>query len=231
MRYLTMLASVVKLTVRYGQKTVDKSLLKVTGRDARRQAILDIARDVFMKDGFAAASMSSIAALLGGSKATLYNYFSSKEELFIAMIEDQCERNHPILFDFDPEDGVFVEVLRRLGERFVRLMISDDIVAMHRLVIAEASRFPELGRTLYEAGPKRGHARLSAFLREAMPRNGLHADDVERAAAQLMDLCLADLYRQRLWNVRGVASPAEIGASVDYALATFLTAYRTPQCA
>jgi AcrR family transcriptional regulator len=207
---------------------MDKSSPKATGRDARRQAILDIARDVFMQDGFAASSMSSIAARLGGSKGTLYNYFSSKEELFIAMVQDQCDRNHALLFDFDAAGGDFIEVLRRLGERFVRIMLSDDMLDMHRLVIAEAARFPELGKALYEAGPKRGHARLSAFLRAEMHRNGLHAEDVDRAAAQLMDLCLTNLYRQRLWNVRGAATADEIHANVDDALKTFMAAHSAP---
>jgi AcrR family transcriptional regulator len=204
---------------------MDMNSPKAIGRDARRQAILDIARDIFMQEGFAAASMSSIAARVGGSKATLYNYFSSKEELFTAMVQDQCDRNHAILFDFDAGDGDFIEALRRLGERFVRLMLSDEILAMHRLVIAEAGRFPELGQTLYEAGPKRGHARLSAFLRDHMHRNGLRADDMDRAAAQLMDLCLTDLYRQRLWNVRGAPTAEEVHANVDEALRTFIAAH------
>jgi AcrR family transcriptional regulator len=204
---------------------MDSTSCKVTGRDARRQGILDIARDVFLKEGFAAASMSSIAARVGGSKATLYNYFSSKEELFVAMIQDQCDRNNALLFDFEADSGDFHDVLRRLGERFVRLMVSDDILDLHRLVIAEAARFPEIGQTLYEAGPKRGHARLSAFLRDAMPSNGLYARDVDLAAAQLMDLCLTDLYRQRLWNVRGAPTPEEIHANVDEALKIFIAAH------
>jgi len=204
---------------------MDKSSAKATGRDARRQGILDIARDVFLKEGFAATSMSSIAARVGGSKATLYNYFSSKEELFVAMIQDQCDRNHAFMFDFHADGGEFIEALRGLGERFVSLMLSDEILDLHRLVIAEASRFPEIGQTLYAAGPKRGHARLSAFLRDAMPRHGLHADDIDRAASQLMDLCLTDLYRQRLWNVRGPPTPEEVRANVDDALRTFLAAH------
>jgi len=205
---------------------MDKSSARVTGRDARRQGILDIARDVFLKEGFAAASMSSIAARVGGSKATLYNYFASKEELFVAMIQDQCDRNHALLFDFDAGVGDFIEVLRRLGERFVRIMLSDEMLDMHRLVIAEAVRFPELGMALYQAGPKRGHARLSAFLRAEMHRNGLQADDIDRAAAQLMDLCLTDLYRQRLWNVRDAPTTEEVHANVDNALKTFIAAHR-----
>ena len=53
-------------------------------RDARRELILDVAQEVFLEEGFANASMSTIAARLGGSKGTLYNYFKSKDDLFTA---------------------------------------------------------------------------------------------------------------------------------------------------
>jgi hypothetical protein len=58
-----------------------------------------------------------------------------------------------------------------------------------------------------------------------MHRNGLHADDIDRAAGQLMDLCLTDLYRQRLWNVRGPPTADEIRTNVDHALKTFIAAH------
>ena len=57
-------------------------------RDQRREAILEVAREVFTEEGYAAASMSTIAARLGGSKGTLYNYFKSKEELFGAYVRE-----------------------------------------------------------------------------------------------------------------------------------------------
>ena len=61
---------------------------KARGGDAeRRSAIMDCAEDIFLEEGFQAASMSAIAARLGGSKGTLYNYFESKEELYAAVIE------------------------------------------------------------------------------------------------------------------------------------------------
>src|ERR1700761_2914102 len=59
--------------------------------DDRRKAILAIAREIFLTEGYAAASMSAIAARLGGSKGTLYNYFPSKEGLFAEFMRDQCE--------------------------------------------------------------------------------------------------------------------------------------------
>ena len=68
--------------------------------DARRRAILDVASEVFLAQGYAAASMSEIATRLGGSKGTLYNYFRSKEELIGALIADTCQ--WPAIAIFDP---------------------------------------------------------------------------------------------------------------------------------
>jgi AcrR family transcriptional regulator len=67
---------------------MDDGCKQATAKDVRRQAIMQIARDIFLEEGYAAASMSAIAARLGGSKGTLYNYFASKEELFKAVIQD-----------------------------------------------------------------------------------------------------------------------------------------------
>ena len=76
-----------------------------TARDRRRDAIIDVAREVFFEEGYAAASMSSIAARLGGSKGTLYNYFRSKDELFEAQVRDGCERLAAGTFDPRPRTG------------------------------------------------------------------------------------------------------------------------------
>src|SRR5580698_7433873 len=77
----------------------------LTRSDAKRRAILDVASEVFVAQGYAATSMSEIAARLGGSKGTLYNYFRSKEELFSAFIVDTCQGPAMTYFDRLPPIG------------------------------------------------------------------------------------------------------------------------------
>jgi len=91
-------------------------------RDLRREAILSIALQVFMEEGYAAASMSTIAARLGGSKGTLYNYFRSKAELFVAVIQSQCDIHQNQIFDIPDQD--LRRFLSQLAGRFARLMMS-----------------------------------------------------------------------------------------------------------
>src|SRR5947208_8772182 len=75
------------------------------GKDERRDAIVAIAREAFAADGYAGTSMSSIAARLGGSKGTLYSYFKSKEELFIAVVQSKCEKIQEMLNQAEIEGG------------------------------------------------------------------------------------------------------------------------------
>jgi AcrR family transcriptional regulator len=192
-------------------------------RDLKREVILKIAHEVFVQDGYAASSMSSIAAKVGGSKGTLYNYFRSKAELFVAVIQHQCELHQNQLFDLPEQD--IGSYLHEIAGRFARLMMSEEVITIHRIVVAEATRFPEIGEALYEAGPKRGKKRLIEYLQRAMDDGRMKQADPERAAEQAMELALAGIYRRRLWNVGPIPTEAEIDANIEAGLATFRAAY------
>lgn len=192
-------------------------------RDLKRDTILSIALQVFIEEGYAAASMSTIAARVGGSKGTLYNYFRSKAELFVAVIQNQCEIHQDHIFAFaDPDVRGF---LTELARRFVRLLLSDEVIAIHRIVVAEATRFPEIGEALYEAGPKRGKQRMIAYLNQAMADGRLKPADPERAAEQAMEMALGGMYRRRLWNVGPIPTEQEIEAAITSAVDVFMAAY------
>ena len=193
-------------------------------RDLKRDTILAIALQVFLEEGYAAASMSTIASRVGGSKGTLYNYFRSKAELFVAVIQDQCDIHQTQIFDVPDQD--IRAFLIELGRRFVRLLLSEEVITLHRIVVAEATRFPEIGEALYEAGPKRGKQRLVAYLREAIADGRLKAScNPERAAEQAMEMALGGMYRRRLWNVGPTPTDEEIEAAIASAIDVFMIAY------
>jgi len=205
---------------------MDDGCIRVTAKDIRRQTILEIARTTFMEDGYAAASMSTIAARLGGSKGTLYNYFASKEELFRAVIEDQCERKMALMFDgVATNDDDVAHGLRTLGSRYATVVLSDDVMTFTRMLVSEVLRFPALGQTMYEAGPREGVRRLSAYMEEQMQAGRLRSTDSRRAAEQFLELCLAGLYRPRLWNVIAPPSAKAIDDNIEAAVETFVAAF------
>ena len=194
---------------------------RTTSRDSRRKTILDIARDIFLEQGFAATSMSQVAVRLGGSKGTLYNYFASKEELFSAMVTEECEDEFLAMTDFEAHDTL-EESLRRFGARFMRYLLSNKGLGFHRLMAAEAARFPELGAMFYAAGPQRTTERLAALLKEAMDAGELRTAEPEVAAGFLMGLLKSTLHHRCVWNVQAPMPPRAMEAHVAQAVEVFL---------
>ena len=226
-RYGHMLAAAVDVvkagTYAQAQMALSKAQAK---RDERRNLILDVARDCFLAEGYAAASMSSIAARLGGSKGTLYNYFKSKEELFAAVMQRQCELIAEQLFDQAHEGDGPRERLSHFGRTFLTMLLSPESLGIQRLVVAESGRFPELGMTFYAAGPRTVQLHVAGYLRRLMDEGILRRADPEIAALHFKDLALSGVYQVRLWGVIGDPTPEEIDERIDRAVDTFLRAYR-----
>jgi len=196
-----------------------------TGRDARRDAILKIALEAFLTDGYAATSMSTIAAKVGGSKATLYNYFTSKEELFSAVIAEKCRDVHQLLFETELEHTDFRPSLTRFAERFLRLVLSDEKIAVFRLITAETARFPELGRAFYCSGPLQGKKFLAEYFDRAVAEGNLKPGDTLVMAGHFFDLCKGELHHRKLWNVTPNPSNEEIRTTAAQSVSVFLAAY------
>src|ERR1700719_191142 len=96
-------------------------------RDQRRENIINVAREVFFEQGYTAASMSTIAARLGGSKGTLYNYFKNKEDLFEAQVRERCGKAADRILEV-ATDGEPQETLTRLGEQYLEHLYSEETV-------------------------------------------------------------------------------------------------------
>src|ERR1700736_6782076 len=127
---------------------------------AKRRQIMDGAREVFLGQGFDAASMTEIARKAGVSKGTLYVYFDSKEQLFEAIAHEACGAQAEGVFSLDPADHDVEAVLTRLGRSFVKFKCRPGAMSPLRTVISISERMPEIGRKHYESGPACGTERL-----------------------------------------------------------------------
>jgi len=199
------------------------------GQDpVKRDQIMEGARRVFMDKGFDAASMNDVTREAGVSKGTIYVYFDNKEELFEALVEEErCKIFQNLYEVLDREDNLR-DVLEDFGMALSYKITSDKVVMAQRTVIGVAERIPELGLRFYEKGPKQGHAKVEAFLKRAIAKGLLEIPDVDLAAYQLSELCMAGLLRQRLYGYRR-QSPAdhEIRYVVRAGVDVFLKAYGT----
>jgi AcrR family transcriptional regulator len=196
-------------------------------RDARREAILDVARDVFLEEGYATASMSAIAARLGGSKGTLYNYFKNKEELFAAYVVRHCAWQRDAMFEISGEVDDIRATLIRVGRTYLSIVLSDFSLSNFRVIVAEAQRTPTIGHAFYETGPKSGAELLGGILERAADRGQLKLSDPVHAAHQFIGLCQNRLMKARLCNAVAEPTPEEIDHEVLPAVEVFLAAFGT----
>jgi len=194
-------------------------------REERREAILDVAAGYFLEHGYAATTMSGIAAALGGSKGTLWSYYASKELLFADVLERvTSEFRAQLSLALNPDEPVETG-LRQFCSRYLARLTHPDGLALHRLVMGEVSRFPEVGRIFYERAPRRVHELLATFLERAMERGELRRADPLEASQFLTALCMARSHLKLLTGVAPVLSPDAAEADAEAAIDVFLRAY------
>src|ERR1700733_13792585 len=169
---------------------------------AKRRQIVEGAREIFLAHGFDAASMNDIARTAGVSKGTLYVYFENKEQLFQAIVEQECRAHAESVFALDAADYDVAAVLTRLGIAYLEFLCRAEKAAALRIVIAIADRMPEIGMVFYETGPAYGIARVAAYLRAQTEAGVLAVEEFEIAAAQFMEACQATLFKPVLFNFR-----------------------------
>lgn len=193
--------------------------------EERRQAMIDVAAEVFNEIGFEGASMAEISARIGGSKATLYNYFNSKEEIFVEVMLKQVGCQFEQAFTaLDDEDDVRAGLLR-LAQHYLEIVLKPEVIAVKRLTMYYAGK-SELGPMLYERGPKRGWTRIAAFLQLKMEAGLLHRSDAWIAALQFRALIEAEWMDVRMLNVVTDVEPAALAASAARAVDAFVYLYQ-----
>jgi AcrR family transcriptional regulator len=193
---------------------------------AKRRQILEGARQVFLRDGFEGASMNDVARAAGVSKGTLYVYFQNKVALFEALIREERRQQAERLCVIGTNGGDLRSVLIEFGINLVETITRPTSLAQLRMVIAVVDKFPQLGRAFYQSGPQVGIDRLSAYLTPLVASGALAIDDVEHAAAQLIELMFAGLLKRVTFGVVDALPSSEIADKVARNVDVFLAAYR-----
>lgn len=193
--------------------------------ESKRDAIVETAGQVFAELGYERTSMSEIAARIGGSKATLYGYFASKEELFLA-VSQAAARQHlaPAFSEFDAGTADLPATLRRFGEKAMAFLCSAQAVMETRMVIGESGN-SDTGCRFYESGPCKGLQVLGDFLLRAMDDGNLRRADPEVASRHLHGLLQSELLWPLLYGAKAVVTRPQIRAAVDRGVAVFMAAY------
>ena len=148
---------------------------------------------MFFANGFVGTSMDQVAATAAVSKQTVYKHFSDKEALFREVVTDVVRaRDGGITAEFlSTGEGSIEERLRSFARNFLQGVMQPNVLKLRRLVIGEVGRFPELGQSFYDLGPKRAVGQLALALREAAAGRGMSLEDPELAAEHLLWLILS----------------------------------------
>jgi TetR/AcrR family transcriptional repressor of mexJK operon len=194
--------------------------------EQKADAILCAAAELFLRNGFQTTSMDAVAQRAGVSKQTVYSHFANKEELFKA-----CIRAKVAGYGFEDTARVTTGDLRTalltIARRFVDLLFDPEVIAMHRVVMAEAVSQPRIAALFYESGPQRTKAAVSVFLQEHVVRGRLRIGDdhLFYAAVQLLNMAIGMYQTELLLGLRQSVSDEELQPHLERVVEDFLRLY------
>ena len=209
--------------------TVALSTLPPETRSARkRQAIMDAATSLFLRQGYLGTSMDQVAALASVSKQTVYKHFADKYQLFNAIVLDVAGTIDTFLAKLTvlQQTQNLESDLHELARWYISSVAQPHVIQLRRLVISEVVRFPELGRAYYERAPKQSIEALADCFGGLSQRGLLHMEDPLLAAYHFAYLVLAiPQDRALLLGEDQPFTPAELERFADAAVRVFLAAY------
>lgn len=193
---------------------------------AKRAAILDAAKEMFIEQGFNGVSMDSIAARAGVSKLTVYSHFGDKDTLFAEAIRTKCVEMMPDELFITDSNGPLRDQLIGIGHAFFTLVSSDAAIATQRMMMSPDTD-DHVRQMFWQAGPARTNSALTEFLRARCERGELQIDDLTTATRQFFCLVKGELHAHLMCGLCTTPdapdTDSHLAASVDF----FLRAYAT----
>jgi TetR/AcrR family transcriptional repressor of mexJK operon len=191
----------------------------------KRAAILQAAKRLFTTQGFDGTSMDAIATAAGVSKLTVYSHYQDKERLFTAAVECVCQEQLPSELFMADLKGPIRKQLLTIARAFFALITSEEAIAVHRTIVANAQQSPRLGQLFWEAGPKRTQEAFESFLRAEVEGSKLDIPDTKRAAMQFFCLLKGELHARREFGCGEPFTQREIDDHINATVDLFLRAY------
>ncbi|ASK33302.1 TetR family transcriptional regulator [Alcanivorax sp. N3-2A] len=193
----------------------------------KAHTILRAARDVFLEHGFSAATTDMIQQAAGVSKSTVYAHFPTKEALFTAVVEAECESflEGVQSIQFQPK-GVEA-LLHTLACTYLDIVLSPVALAQYRVLVGEAPKFPELAHRFYQAGPRAMIRRASELMASAADAGELDFGGLsaETAATAFANLVRSELQQHYLLHPEARPSRAQVEQWAEVCVNLFLRAF------
>jgi TetR/AcrR family transcriptional regulator, mexJK operon transcriptional repressor len=193
----------------------------------KARLVLAGARAVFLANGFSAATTDMIQQAAGVSKSTVYSHYPNKEALFVAVVEAECELFLKTVRERNFPEERLADILNAIAQAYLEVVLSRDGLALYRMVVSEAPRFPELGRRFYLAGPGALNNIVAGALEVAASKGEVDLGGIgrESAAALFANMVRGEAQMQCLTHPESPASAAQRDRWANDAVAAFLRAF------
>jgi TetR/AcrR family transcriptional repressor of mexJK operon len=191
----------------------------------KRAAILDAAKRLFPTRGYDGVSMDAIAMEAGVSKLTVYSHFKDKDALFAETVRAKCEEQLPPQLFMADLKGPLRKQLRGIAKGFFELIMSEEALAMHRMMTAQARTDSKLPLMFWEAGPKRVQDGFAQFLRAEVEAGQLQIADIPRAASQFFCLLKGEHHARVMFGCSQTLAARDVDTHLDATVDLFLRAY------
>jgi AcrR family transcriptional regulator len=208
------------------EKTVVSCCPATARGEARREALLEAARAIFLEKGYSGTSLDEVVKRTGGSKASVYKYFGNKEGLFAAMFADRCQAFLATLAIPDEISANLEETLMLFAGRVLEASLGEERIAMVRALAAEAARFPELAEMAYRTGPQHGLGLMADFLKRHHEAGVIRCDHPDIAAVQFLEMIKGHPQWRALLGLPPFPAHLDRDTYVRVAVHNFLQAYR-----
>jgi TetR/AcrR family transcriptional regulator, mexJK operon transcriptional repressor len=182
--------------------------------------MLNAAKAVFVEKGYARATLDDVIAKSGGSRATIYQQFGSKEGLFAAIIAEICANIVAPLTGRERDEEPS-RVLLSVARSYMSALMEPTSLALYRVLIGEGERFPEFGAAVFRSGPAVAAETLATYLARWDRDGRLAVEDPRIAARQLLEMIKGDLHLRALLRLEP-PSEGEIEHCVTSAVRVFL---------
>lgn len=196
--------------------------------DARTR-VLDAAQAEFLAHGYAGASTNRILDRFGGSKATMFRHFATKEAMFAAVIGRIAERMVADGAVAAPSDADPKTWLNVYGRQAMKVTLTGDALFVARVVVAEGARFPEVRRRFVAATIEPMLNLLADRLARWTQAGLLECRDPEGDAIRFVDIVMSGSLNRCLFGAATPPAACEIDALVGEAVDIFLRGRQSHQ--
>lgn len=202
--------------------------VRATKAQERRERMISIAKEVFCEHGYEGASMSLIAARVGGSKGTLYNYFPSKNDLLLATMLAAAEDFQQAFAETIDESQPLEQILSNFVKQLLQLLYQDENTAKLLRVVISVGGSTDVGRRFFEYIGGGVWIQITQILTRHIQTGELRQTDAQLMTTNLQGLCDADMLRMLMGAMPPMSDKA-IQQRTQQIVTAFLRTYGTAE--